>query len=53
MEHFFTFGPSTLHLAITLTNKVLACGPLLMDNEYSNEDSDSFMMTEKAGMQQK
>ena len=38
-EHF-TFGPSTLHLAITLVDKVLACGPLSMDNEYSDEDSD-------------
>jgi cyclin A len=40
-EHFH-FGAETLHLAITLVDKVLACGPLsiMEDNEESDEDSN-------------
>jgi cyclin A len=38
-EHFH-FGPSALHLAITLVDKVLACGPLSMDDEDWSDDHD-------------
>eukprot|EP00980_Cylindrotheca_fusiformis_P001706 scaffold388_cov114-Cylindrotheca_fusiformis.AAC.15 len=36
-EHF-GFGPSALHLAVTLVDKVLACGPLSMYDEFDNEE---------------
>lgn len=36
-EHF-GFGPSALHLAVTLVDKVLACGPLSM---YDDDDDDA------------
>lgn len=39
-EHF-NFGPTTLHLAVTLVDKVLACGPLRLDDDSEDEgDSD-------------
>ena len=38
-EHF-NFGPTTLHLAVTLVDKVLACGPIRID-EDSDDDADS------------
>ena len=41
-EHF-CFRQQTLHLAITLVDKVLACGPLSMDedeDDYWNDDRD-------------
>ena len=39
-EHF-SFGPTTLHLAVTLVDKVLSCGPLSMDDTDDDDDSDS------------
>lgn len=36
-EHF-SFGPSTLHLACTLVDQVLACGPLSIDDEEAPEE---------------
>lgn len=36
-EHF-SFGPVTLHLAITLIDKVLACGPLSIDDSVDGGD---------------
>jgi hypothetical protein len=36
-EHF-NFGPSTLHLACTLVDQVLACGPLSFEDEKEEED---------------
>lgn len=40
-EHF-NFGPATLHLAITLVDKMLACGPLsmMMDDPYDDDEED-------------
>lgn len=35
-EHF-NFGPSTLHLACTLVDQVLACGPLSFEDEGEEE----------------
>jgi hypothetical protein len=37
-EHF-DFGPSALHLAVTLVDKVLACGPLSMYDENDDDDA--------------
>ena len=39
-EHF-NFGPTTLHLAVTLTDKVLACGPLSMTEDSDGDESES------------
>ncbi|CAJ1942500.1 unnamed protein product [Cylindrotheca closterium] len=41
-EHFH-FGPCSLHLAITLVDKVMACGPLtkIYDDDDDNEEDDS------------
>jgi hypothetical protein len=39
-EHF-NFGPTTLHLAVTLVDKVLACGPLSMTEDSDGDESES------------
>jgi hypothetical protein len=39
-EHF-EFGPSTLHLAVTLVDKVLECGPILGDDSDDDDDTVS------------
>ena len=40
-EHF-NFGPTALHLAVTLVDKVLACGPIRIDEDSDDEaDSDA------------
>jgi hypothetical protein len=39
-EHF-NFGPTTLHLAVTLVDKVLACGPLSMTDDSDGDESGS------------
>jgi hypothetical protein len=38
-EHF-DFGPAALHLAVTLVDKVLACGPLSMYDDDGDDDLD-------------
>ena len=37
LSDHFNFGPSTLHLACTLVDQVLACGPLSFDDEDADE----------------
>jgi hypothetical protein len=44
-EHF-NFGHTTLHLAVTLVDKVLACGPIRLDEDSGDEDDSDNMEDE-------